>query len=58
MDILTFALLCQLIEEILQKKMSLDNTKCIPGEGLLDLYGFVTKANPASVANLDTGQQN
>lgn len=38
--------------------MSLDNTKCIPGEGLLDLYGFVTKANPASVANLDTEQQN
>lgn len=39
--------------------MSLDNnTKCIPGEGLLDWYGFVTKANPASVANLDTGQQN
>lgn len=38
--------------------MSLDNTKCIPGEGLLDWYGSVTKTNPASVANLDTGQQN
>lgn len=59
MNILTFTLLHQLIEEILQKKkMALNSTKCIPGVGLLYLYCFVTKANPASVANLDTRQQN